>query len=218
MVESKYAYKLTGGTVVDRTVLSRLSADDLGAAMADIYSDPSVRVIVVDNPTKFFSAESLFAAIDNNDPNLPLLIEQNGISITDNEINTIRLANATRQRIRLAIVDAELARRPPYVFADVPEGWSVATHLTLSPVHVSRKGAGNRRLGYRILEKMWGTASQKWVGNCEHVDVFYTPGSAHRVAVMDNSISVGCQSINRYELEQLALHRGWEFPTQNSKS
>jgi hypothetical protein len=157
--------KWTAGTVVDRAGLNKLKTEEMAATLAELYKDPKVTVLIVDNVTQFFSVKNLMQALDDNSPALPMLLEQKGITLTDEDIDTVRQFSEVKQHI-LDTLEANKPLAPPYAFADVPDGWSVDTHIKFMVQKIKRShGTAEYSVGYKTLERIWDHAAAVWTGN-----------------------------------------------------
>lgn len=206
--------KLNAGTVVDRAGLNKLKTEEMATTLAELYKDPAVTVLIVDNVQQFFSVKNLMAALDDNSPALPLLLEQKGITLTDEDIDTVRQFSEVKQHI-LDTLEANKPPAPPYPFADVPEGWTVESHIRVTKSRVARiKGSGGYYVSLKGAERLWRGAAEFWAGNTTNRDLESASygGFWREPTVNAKQIDIGCQTINRYELEQLALNQGWAFP------
>ena len=210
-----FAIELASGIVIDRAKMNAQPSDKMAPLLAAIYMKENARVVIVDNTRKFFGLESLLGALDNDDVNLDLILEQNKIELTADELATVKSATSIKSRIKTAVEAALAALIPPYPFQAVPEGWSVENNLTITPRGVERQNGSGYRIGMRILQQVWNRISPAWCGNTRIRDVdrmYLQNGGGHYTNWEMDRIAIGCQSIQRYELEQLALHQGWEFP------
>jgi len=211
-----YAIKLNSGTVVSRPRLNSLAAGELSAALQDLYQTPGAVVKIVDDFKKFFSVDSLLTAMDTSDlTDLNLIADHLKITIDQADLDAVRRAAEVKTKIQTAAAVAQEALRPAYPFWEVPVGWTVSDRLTITATHVYRKGSADRRLGVRTLQTLWERVSPYWAGNVGSVSIDNI--SRHYTYAYSNRVEVGCQTIQRYELEQLALHQGWEFPKVDIK-
>jgi hypothetical protein len=108
---------------------------------------------------------------------------------------------------------------PAYPFATVPEGKTLENYLTVTSNRIYKKGNSNYAMGYKSAEKVWLKASKEWVrdlrdyGAAQQLGAtFSSPGGYHTVRVYKNTIQIGCQEFTRWQVEQLAVKMGWEFP------
>lgn len=118
-----------------------------------------------------------------------------------------------------------------YPFSAVPEGWIANRKLIISPWiarymgRVVQRTIGDPEAYYRVslrnLRRVWVTASKIWIGRSQYRpfrlsvlqrDAYRYYTYNYRVCINRQRIDIGCQTIHRYELEQLALLMGWPFP------
>jgi hypothetical protein len=200
--------------VVDRVKLQKLSTNDLSDALKDLYVNGDYFVKLVDSSAKFFSKANLRALLDdaNNTRDLSLVLEQRGTIMNDQQLDLVRQFNNLRE-------DLLNAGKGSYPFTSVPGGWSIENNLVLNKTTVRRKEGNNHSIGYKTLKKIWDKAAPWWSEN-DGVDdagriTLYSvqAGGYNRDAVIkQNRVDIGCQHIDRHEIEQVALHLGWEFP------
>jgi hypothetical protein len=96
---------------------------------------------------------------------------------------------------------------PAYNFMPVPEGWDFEREIAVNASNgrVERRGT-NYYIGKATLERIWRKAAPLW----QNREPDYT--SSATLFVMNTISEVGCQAIQRYELEQFAAHFNWAFP------
>ena len=206
-------------SVVDRQKLNKLSTEELAATLAALYSKKDHTVLIVDNPRNFFSTKNLMRELDTNGEGLHVILKYRGVKLTDAQIETIELF----AHVKAAIEDQLIAMTPPvppYPFADVPEDWSIETHIKFLSKQVRRaQGNTDYAIGYKTLERIWNHAAAVWSGNRQGraIGNLSIAGYWRDTNVQDNYVSIGCQRIQRYELEQVAQARGWAFPEVRSE-
>lgn len=200
---------LKNGIVIDRQVLARLKNDDMNAALTSAYAGDDARsVIIVSSVTKFSSNDAITDAIATNDPNLKLMLELRGITLADDDLFIVQKANELNARLADLLVEA----KPAYAFAAVPKSFNIETSLIVTKTTVKRERNGYS-IGLRASEKLWAVASAYWAKTADKNYQYLEAGGRGRTANIDaKGIKIGCQRIQRYELEQLALAQGWAFP------
>lgn len=208
-----YVTELRAGIVVDRAGLNKLKTEDMAVALSDIYGRGKT-VLIMDNVRGFFSNANLFRALEGRADGLDLILEQRGIELTQDQRDLVVNFNNLKAYINDQIA-ALTPPPPPYPFADVPDGWSVETHIKFQTKQIRRaQGITDYSVGYKTLERIWTHSAAYWAGNSRDRRLNGVQAGGYRpdVQVNDNYIEVGCQTIQRYELEQVAVARGWEFP------
>lgn len=205
--------ELNSGIVVDRNGLNKLKTADLAAVLSDIYSKGKP-VRIEDNVRAFFGNTNLFRALEANADGLNLILEQRGVVLSDLQKAVI----SDFWELKLNVQDQLDLLAPPvpsYQFAEVPEGWSVDTHIKFLSKSVKRaKGNTDYTIGYKTLEKVWDHAAAVWTNNKKdrRLSDVQAGGYYRDVHVQDDRVDIGCQRVQRYELEQVALKQGWKFP------
>ena len=208
--------KLNAGTVVDRAGLNKLKTEEMATTLAELYKDPAVTVLIVDNVHQFFSVKNLMAALDDNSPALPMLLEQKGITLTEEDIDTVRQFSEVKQHI-LDTIEANKPAPPPYTFADVPNGWSLENNIVFLTKHIRRKtGNTDYKATPGVLKKVWEIAGPHWAsgasGRARRNPNLNFNGYWRDAFVYEDRVEIGCQTIKRFELEQVAVHLGWDLP------
>jgi hypothetical protein len=217
---TEVAINLPSGTVVDRQLLNKIKSEDLAGVMADIYADPKRNVIVVDNVKQFFSAKNLIAALDACAPELSLILEHRGVALSDEDLGTVRQFAEIKQRVLYSLA-ASAPPPPHYSFADVPADWSVATHVTFGKNFIRRtRGDISYRATPNTVRRLWNFAAAYWAEGKRHratMGLMSYNGYHKSAEVHGNYVQIGCQRFERYELEQVALHMEWDFPTPSAE-
>ena len=206
--------KLNAGTVVDRAGLNKLKTDEMATTLAELYSTPNANVIIVDDVRQFFSLRNLIAAMNDNLPILPLLLEQQGLTLTVDDLDIVQQFMEIKQVV-LDEISANVPPLPPYPLAEVPAGWTVDDNIIFLAKHIRRKGGDHDHKATPLaLQRVWKRAAAYWAGGAMPSTIYATFNgySDCRVVVLADRVEIGCQTIKRFELEQLALHLGWDFP------
>lgn len=200
---------LTNGVVIDRQLLGRMKNDAMAAALAEAYAIAGKReVIVVSTVSNFSNNDAIAKAIAENDDNLKLMLELRGITLADDDLFIIQKQKELNDRLAGLLVEA----KPAYAFAKVPARFNIETSLIIGKTTVKRERNGYT-IGLRAAERLWATASAYWAKTNTKSYQYLNAGGRGRTANIDaKGIKIGCQRIQRYELEQLALNQGWAFP------
>lgn len=218
-------YLLRSGMVVDRSVLVGLTSDQLQTTLSGIQAaSVTTHLKVIDNAKSFFTSENMLVLIRADDQDYRLIAEQAQVDITPADIAAIHLAD----KVQAAIVLKMTPPIPPYTFDIVPEGWTVADYLSITAGErgtVVRKkpnpngGGTGYRISLKQLQRIWLIASRRWANliTTQLVGEVNADGYRKPAYINNTSIDIGCQRVQRYELEQLAKHQGWEFPEPVAK-
>jgi hypothetical protein len=216
---TEVAIKLTTGTVVDRQLLNKVKSEDLAAVMAGIYADPKTQVIVVDNVAQFFSTKNLLTALDQNAAELPLILEYRGITLNADDIDVVRQFSEVKQHVMDRIA-ALTPPPPPYPFAEVPADWDIEAKIKFNTASIRRMSDTSYSISNKMLKEVWDRSAQTWSGKMSvgRRELFVrAAGYNNWLEVYDERIEIGCQKIQRFELEQVALRMGWDFPAVTVK-
>lgn len=204
---------LASGMVLDRAAFVALNSTDIAGTIAAIRAQGSAPLKVINNSSAFFNSDNMLSLIRAKDNDYRLIAEDAGIVITNDDVTALIAADVTAAKIRGAM-------KPKYEFAAVPEGWTFATDVSYGPTRVTRKrnnpqGDGSAyHMSPAQIEKLWGIAVKRWVKMAGATDSTFvnTSGGERKAVVSADRVVVGCQTIRRYELEQIAQHKGWAFP------
>jgi len=201
--------ELQAGRIMQKSDLVAMDPDKMTEFMAEVASNGKP-IRFVDSIPYFFSTKNVLACVDEVDvESLKLIAERHEMVITDAEFDLM-----TRMKdLKASLIARIEASKPEYPFAKVPDGWSVETNLHISKTTVNRVRA-DYSIGIKTLERIWNLASKKWTGDDAATSRVNVNASGYnRTAIVNkNKIEIGCQSIERFELEQVALYFGWEFP------
>jgi hypothetical protein len=213
-----FVNELESGIVVDRTALNKLKTADMAAGLAEVYAK-SKPVVMVDNVAAFFSDRNLISALNGDAEGLDLILEKRGVALTKDQKTIIVNFNNLKGYIKDQL-DLLRPPAPAYPFAVAPEDWSLDTHIKFYSKQIKRaQGDTEHSIGYKTLEKIWNHAAAVWTGNSKEREMnsIQLSGYWRDVTVQNEYIKVGCQTIRRYEIEQVAVKQGWKFPEVKSE-
>lgn len=213
-MEHKSLSVLKSGIVIDK---SQMPSDpgELALLLAFAYSDQSKPVLIVANASSFFSSANLIKVLETGDSSWTVIVEKFDLSISPSDIDVIKRSVEIRKEIVEKL-------KPAYQFADIPNNWVIGQRLQISQTTVRRaynnpEGDNTEYdLPLETLKSIWLKASRHWKSdeatsiNGGAVSVNY---SFRIVTIKPKSITIGCQIVRRYELEALALHQHWDFPS-----
>lgn len=211
---------LASGLVLDRSVLVTQTVAELDATVATLRASANSKkpVTVIENGATFFTSGNMLDIIKSGGQNYKLIAEKAGVTLRDEDVQAIITAEATKKAIEKSMIPP----LPPYTFAAIPAGWSVKSDLDFSTgknttVRRTRTNNAGNGVGYNIsllqLKRVWAIAAPRWQTGTGNSSLSVTAHGTYRtVYIRASSAEIGCQTVQRYELEQLALHLGWDFP------
>lgn len=128
---------------------------------------------------------------------------------TDVEADAIAIVS----KMRAIITEMLYKPEPDYTFAKVPDGRSLTDELKLrKSVVINNNGY---QMGYKTAKNVWEHAKTRWKQHDLNQDVdkvqlrVNASGYDRWMIVMSDEIIIGCQTIPRWVVEQLAVHQGW---------
>jgi hypothetical protein len=208
---SKY-FDLPSGIVIQRTTVSQMTQENMSNLLNQLI-DGGKKVRVVESASEFFNDANFFAAVNAGDvATITLISEQRGIVLSDDELDNIRGMVSFKDELR-ARLDAQ---RPPYQFAELPADWKFDQQIRVTAKGVYRAGNSDYKIGLKVLERIWGQAARVWAAldSNKNIDDIRVSGYTRSGEIRNDRIVIGCQHIQRYELEQLALSQCWEIPSK----
>lgn len=195
--------ELTNAIVIERGVWTKMAAADMAAAMNDL-AGKSKEIIVIDSEHQFFHRNNLLRALDEvNLKNIQLISEYRGVTVTEDEVAQATAYRALRDSIVERLGDGR------YVFADVPKNWDFDSTFDVKASVVRRNGYS---LGLKSAQNLWKAAYPIWKGDTEVTETtrsISASGYNRTAEINAKGVTIGCQSIPRFEVEQLAIHQGW---------
>lgn len=225
-------YALASGLVLDRSALIEQPANEFQNTLTTVrQTPPNKLLVVVDDAEAFFNPKTLVAMLNHGD-NRAQLINEHISFFTEAQMQELMKQNAAQGKQPAGdgnlIVDlgAGAGAKPAdpaimgYKYADVPEGWSVHSHMSLGATKVRRKIKSKEGDGTMFAvkpdnyQKLWNFAAAAWAGIPAApakmmIDTYQGKMSA---TVQDDRIAIGGNYIRRYEIEQVAKYRGWAIP------
>lgn len=201
--------ELSNTIVVQQSEIVALSA----SAMSDFINSTTKRVMVVENVRKFFSQDNLIAAMNSgNIENIRLICEHSGGVVTKEDMQVLNDFIALKEKFCSNVKGSSSYTS----FAKVPANWSVENKLVITKAYVCRK-YGDYSISTKTLRKIWDVAAPYWTENDVDQNApalsygkINVGGYRDRpVNITPKSVTIGCQTVDRYELEQVAKYLEW---------
>lgn len=233
-------HNLASGMVLDRSMLILAPIADIESSIATIRAANGKPLYLIDGAENFFTPQKLISLIAEKDKRSIVVNEGLDHFFTDKQMAA--LANQyVPQNVAVIkpggaadgdlVVDlgqhqqhAPLAdgnhNAGQYIYADVPDGWNINTHMSLGPTKIKRKIKNSDGDGVMFYmspgdyEKLWTMARNAWaqVEDAPLVATFMTSMGKLKATIQDDRISLGGNYVRRYEIEQVAKHRNWLLP------
>lgn len=213
MAEAKIAlHVLAAGLVLDRSVFVGQTALEMGATLATLRVSPRKTLTVVENGITFFTASNMLDLIKANDDSYKLIAEKAKVTLRDEDVQAIQAAEAAKKVIEAAMIPPI----PPYPFRAVPDGWKASEKFQFvnNGRSMSRVGASSAtyRIGTAGAQRLWARISVYWLKGLTFPSQYVDVGTERRIQQNGDEVRIGCQSVQRFEIEQIALWQGWKFP------
>lgn len=163
----------------------------------------------VNSLSEFFCGERQFKTLSEiEDPQAQAQAAQSmGLNFSVEDSSTIREYKALRDRV----LSYFKSLTPPYPLAKKP-GRNV-TNYSVSVKLLNNNNAqwGRYKVSLRQAKMLWERAYKVWNGSGvkNRSSEFTYEYTNKRVQVTDDALTVGCQTIHRYAVEQFAIQQGW---------
>lgn len=212
MAEAKIAlHTLKAGLVLDRSVFVGQTVSEMQATI-DSTRNLKARVTVIENGATFFTAANMLELIKANDDGYKLIAEKAKVTLRDEDVQAIKTAEAAKKAIEASMIPPV----PPYPFRPVVDGWKANEKFQLvnNGRSLSRVGAAsnNYRVSLAGAQRLWARLSVYWSKGQNFPSQYVNVGTEHRIQQEGETIHIGCQNVQRFEIEQIALWQGWTFP------
>jgi hypothetical protein len=202
--------ELSKAVLVDSTALRKLDTSVFQETMADIYA--------IEKPVKYVET---FAAYKLKKDFIPAILRNEDISerieffrdtpLTEDEQSD--LSNYFDAYKAVEVIINSLPN-PAYPFAAIPEGRSIDQYH-FNDRSVTRRKGSSYSIGIKTLQKLWDIVKPYWYTNSGRPNSISIQASGYgQTATFElDKINLGCQHIDRWELEQVAVKYNWEFPS-----
>lgn len=139
--------------------------------------------------------QAQFGLTDSQVPTAVQQALQNLLIVTETLKNTVRQASG-------------------YSVVDVPEGFSATTEFTITNQRIQRKSSSVATENYLTaidFKKLFNEAYKKWRLNTDLRAFSFRRrcGDSYSVEISLSTITIGCQTIKRYEAEAIAIELGF---------
>lgn len=214
MAEAKAAlHVLTAGLVLDRSVFIGQSAAEMNTTLTTLRGISSKKALtVIESGLVFFTAANMLQLIKSGNQDYRLIAEKAGITLNERDVQTIVAAEISKKVIEAAMTPPI----PPYPFKPVPDGFVASEKFELTNNNRSIRRVGTAALEYRVsvagAQRLWAYLSESWVKGRVPASQYMNVGSERRIVQEGDMIRIGCQNVQRFEIEQIALWQGWKFP------
>lgn len=208
-MQNKIVINLSKETIVDAVKVKSKPLEEIQKILEEATARKLPITYVEDMP-RFFNRNELLPAILKGEDISARIEYHRDKGLTKAESDAISNFLSSFKVVK-NIIDS--LPKPKYTFADIPPSFKL-TNYSFTKTKVSRAGY---YIGTKSLEKIWLAASKVWAGRANKLLISEVQAySSYRYVEFTNeknTIRIGCQNIQRHELEQVALHLGWEFPS-----
>jgi hypothetical protein len=176
------------------------------------------KIIVVDNIATFFSRKNFKNILDNiltveyADLKLEAIAKYNDYSISFEEIQLIKNTRLIEKNIISGVFNKDkTVNIDGYEFAPVPEDWILSENIEITDKSIKRVGFPYM-IGHKSLLQVWVKARDYWkTGSGKDYFSVRASGQYRNTYLFKDSIKIGCQTVKRFELEQVAVELGFPF-------
>ena len=226
--------------VVDKAVIHKLTADQLGDVISQIINSHKAYLVIGDRKG-FFNPSTYVNFLKEGDPRANLIGEYLKIPahippqkavvevaqpppVAAPPIPAPAPAPVVNEHGELIVKKALPPNAEHYPFAPVPADWSISKNISLGATKIRRKIAYDGQetdlwLSPDDMKSLWIAASRFWcdMGNAPpaiHIKTSLQVGmtGAYFWPTDIRFPQNGDHRIQRFEIEQIARYRGWEFP------
>lgn len=191
---------LSAVVLVNAPVFRKVSANNLPKAFADL-NESGKPLIFEENITKLTHTPSVITRMSQGE-DVSISLELLDVALSPIEQSAIRLYHQIIERLKPAT-------GPYYPFAEAPANFVLFDHIKINSKTMTRNGYSS---SISVAERVWKVCYKYWLGLSTDTKMSGSfDGYSRNVKISDKFVEVGCQTINRYEIEALALHLGWEF-------
>lgn len=196
-------YKVVNDTVlIDASEHKKLSGKDLENTLNEILN-VGLPIRTIDNFSTFFGGIAVLKALNEASPDLSLILAYRGIEVSVEQMAAITQYHEVVTQIKESLNAASGVGNYPLL--DVPEDYK-------SPFKISSRGIARNghSIGLVAAQKLWKEASTLWAQG-KTGSVYSRVNWGTNCVIGNDAISIGCQSVPRLDVEQLALEMGWSF-------
>jgi hypothetical protein len=224
-------FTLPTASVLSRKDFIKLNNDEMTGILADI-AQAGKPLMIVDDAEKFFTMKTLRQFIqDYADSHFSTIVADGLLYLMAGEPDVIQpvklpLVGVAQGEAEEGVVVKKQQDFGGYPFLKPPEGFSVNANMSLGATRIRRKieSAEGDSIEFYLspvqYELLWLAASKYWAKIPEAPSKMQIGlvGGKNLVAIFyDQMVRVNKSILRRYEMEQVAKHRGWKFPGQPVK-
>lgn len=162
----------------------------------------------VDSLTDFFDPKARYAAFVKSG-----FTDTQGVTLTTAEIDALKLVDSIKDKFKTAFtVAAATPPKPAYVKAPVPANIKdPLSGITIGAKALKRNGYSLSRSAFE--KTIWPQARDFWRGerSSSYTNNFRAEGTTRYATFSNSALSIGCQTLQRYQVEALAEKLGLEF-------
>lgn len=170
----------------------------------------------VDDMSKYKNKNVIFSDVVDGKYKMSQIEFFIGRAPTTEEVQTIEALSKVKAQFESLMYKPV----PNYTFIDVPSNQTLDTQLKFKKDRIYRNGY---TMGYKTAERVWTVARDYWFACDADVHENDRPtrylnvaasGYNKNVTVYADRVEIGCQTVPRWVVEQLAIKQGWA--TQNT--
>lgn len=194
--------------VVDASEFKRLSADKMAEVNSQINSQTK-KIVFVESVQKLKDKVVIIKKLLSGE-DVSISLELINVELNEEEYNAVSLIPG---------IIAKINNLPTtYMFDKVPSDFVFEKTFQKSTNYIRYSEHGNASfyytIGYKAIDKIWEKAKKHWSNDSTgstYIETLKINGEWKDPEICSTHVRIGCQRIERYKVEQLALFLGLSF-------
>lgn len=205
-------------TLIDDSKFSKLPFDEKDKLFNGIISNPAVKPVFVQSFASMKSTTALRNAAMSGEDVYYRAAVIIGRDLTTAELDVLNNLRTSIQQFT-EILGTSMYKYP---YAEVPEDVDINSGFGFMWNQKSvRRASSSYSISFTQLEKIWKKAAKLWMtgelnaaSSAKDTELVITDTNRHTrdVRIDMSQVRIGCQTVQRWELEQAAVRLQFEFP------
>lgn len=209
---SKVIKELSDVVIVDAVLFRNLPLDELMEVSIQIskFKTENKEVKLISNLSSYKSLKAIKDNIANDiclKEHIEYFLDR---KITDNEFNIVKTYSSALKSLNSLLIKVSLDNDTDYKLQKLPDFFETGLENVTFCTKVIKRF--RYMMGYKTFAMLWTKCLLSW-GYNEPSKSFYIKASGRNsnVIIGKNVVTVGCQTIPRFEIERVALKLGLSF-------